>query len=366
MSGFVLLAAGQLAAGHVHRRGGHIVGLFLLVIIAVVVGVIMVQRRRDRRPVVDTAPPRVDGSASGAQLSSVAVSSGAAAPSDVRAGSSRTATIDVPTMAMNEPLPVGHYGVKGLMASEWTKMRSVRSTMWTVAVTVVLGIGVGMLATSETRSHWSSLGVVGRLTFDPTQTSLVGFFIGQFSLGVLGALVVSAEYGTGTSRATFAAAPQRLKVLGAKITDFSGLALVVGELVAFVSFFVGQALLTAPATHATLATPNALRAVVGCGLYITVLGLVAMGLAVIIRNSAGAISAFVGILLVLPIIVSTLPSSIAQDIRKFLPDRIGATMISTLPNHSGGFSPWVGFAILCGYAVLVNAIGAYLLVCRDA
>lgn len=357
-------AATLVAAAHVHRRGGHVVGLFILLVLVAVVVVLVVQRRRDRRPLHDASPPRV---ASGAEPATASPT-----PSDTVAPlSSATATravvIEVPTLATHEPVPPGHYRLGDLIASEWTKLRTVRSTMWTIAITVVLGIGLSALVTGETRAHWSSMNMVSRLTFDPTSLSLVGVFVGQFALGVLGALVLSAEYGTGTIRATFSAAPQRLKVHLAKIVVFGAVALVVAEFVAFTAFFLGQAMLSAPATHATLSTPNALRAVVGCGLYVTVLGLLALGLAAIIRHSAGAISAYVGILLVLPLIVSTLPTSIAEDLRRFLPDRIGANLITTVGSSPhGSFSPWVGFVLLCVYAIAANVVGAVLLVRRDA
>jgi ABC-type transport system involved in multi-copper enzyme maturation permease subunit len=234
--------------------------------------------------------------------------------------------------------------------------------MWTLGVTVALGIGVSALATAETRAHWSTTSQGG---FDPISTSLIGVFIGQFAIGILGALVISAEYGTGTIRATFSAAPRRPLVLAAKTVVFGTVALVVAELVSFLAFFLGQFLLSAPATHATLASPGAVRAVVGSGLYVCVLGLFSLGLATIIRHTAGAISAFVGILLVLPLIVQALPSSIEFDVRRFLPDRIGADLISNSA-FSGAFSPWLGFLLLCGYAAAALVIGGVLLARRDA
>lgn len=365
-------ASAQLAAGRFHRHGGRIVGLVILLVIVLVVVLIIVQRRRDRRPLHDATPLRTSANETANETTAASTSpapGGAVAATRVAPASMirSTTIVEVPTMATGEPVPPGHYGLGGLLASEWTKLRTVRSTVWTLAITVVLGIGVSALATGETRSHWASMSVPSRLTFDPTATSLVGFFVAQFAIGVLGALAVSAEYGTGTIRATFAAAPNRLKVLLAKIIVFGSVALVASEVVAFASFFLGQALLSSPATHATLSSPGALRAVVGCGLYVTVLGLIALGLAVIIRFSAGAISAFVGILLVLPLIIATLPTSISQDLRRFLPDRIGATMITTVGGAPpGAFSPWVGFLILCIYAVALNVIGAVLLMRRDA
>jgi len=202
--------------------------------------------------------------------------------------------------------------------------------------------------------------------FDPTSTSLTALLFCQLAIGVLGVLVMSAEYGTGTIRATFSAAPRRPLVLLAKAVVFGAMALVVAEIVAFISFLVGQALLTAPATHASLSTPGALRAVVGTGLYLGVIGLFALGLATIIRHTAGALSAFVGILLVLPIIVQALPNALQADIQRFLPLRIGGTMMSVNSRGAHAFSPWIGFFVLCGYAVAVLVIGGVLLVRRDA
>jgi ABC-2 type transport system permease protein len=262
-------------------------------------------------------------------------------------------------------LPTGHYDLIGLLRSEWTKLRTVRSTMWTLAITVVVGIGISALATGEVRSHWATMPLPTRLSFDPTRTSLTPLLFCQLAIGVLGVLVMSAEYGTGTIRATFSAAPRRLHVLVAKVVAFGVVTLVVSEITAFLSFFVGQAMLTAPARHAALSTPGTLRAVAGTGLYLCAIGLFALGLATIIRHTAGAISAFVGILLVLPIIVQALPQSIQQDVQRFLPLRIGAVMMTPAATMSHSFTAWSGFLVLCVYALVMLMAGGALLVRRD-
>jgi ABC-2 type transport system permease protein len=263
-------------------------------------------------------------------------------------------------------LPPGRYSFLDLVKSEWTKIRSVRSTMWTIAVTIILGIGIGALVTAETRAHWSSVGSGNHFGFDPTQTSLIGLLIAQFSIGVLGVLVISAEYSTGTIRATFCAIPKRSRVYAAKIVVFGVLSFVVAELTSFAAFFLGQFLLSSPATHATLSSPGALRAVFGGGLFVCVLGLIAMGLGTIIRHTAGAISAFVGMLLILPLIIQALPYQLSLDMRKFMPDRIGVHMITTKGDLFESFTPWTGMLILCLYAVGLLVIGLVLLERRDA
>jgi ABC-type transport system involved in multi-copper enzyme maturation permease subunit len=253
----------------------------------------------------------------------------------------------------------------GLIRSEWTKIRTVRSTVWTLGVLVVLGIGLSALGTAETTAHWSQMSVFDRATFDPTRTSLIGIFFGQLVIGILGVLVVSAEYGTGTVRATFSAAPRRPHVVVAKVVVFGLVAFIVSEIVAFVSYFLGQSLLTAPAMHSTLSDPGAFAAVFGSGLYLCVLGLFALAIAIVIRHTAGAISAFVALLLVVPIIVAALPSSFANAVNRYLPAQIGSAIVSHVRDvHS--FGRWTGLGVLTGYVVVLLVVGSALLVRRDA
>ena len=293
-----------------------------------------------------------------------------------------TAAIESPT---TRALPSGRYSVIDLAKSEWIKLRSVRSTTWSFIIVVILGVGVGILATAEARAHWTNGPHFG---FQPIRTSLIGVDVAQLVIGVLGVLVITAEYGTGTIRATFSAAPRRPWVLAAKTAVFTLVALVVSEIVAFLSFFLGQAMLSSPATHATLSSPGAARAVIGSGLYICVIGLIGLGLGVLIRHTAGAVGALVGVLLILPLVVSALPNSIINAVQRYEPLQIGKTMITVTPRfinatikgpngivkhviiHGGGgtytFSPWVGLGILCGYAVALLIAGTLLLVRRDA
>jgi ABC-type transport system involved in multi-copper enzyme maturation permease subunit len=263
---------------------------------------------------------------------------------------------------VNKTLPAGRYRLSGLLRSEWTKMRTVRSTMWTLGATVVLAIGLSIIASIETRIHWTPGNAVG---FDATSVSLIGMIVAQFTIGILGVLVMSAEYGTGTIRATLAAGPRRQRMLAAKATVFGVVTLAISEAVAFIAYFVGQSLLTKPALHTTIGSPGALRAVAGSGLYVFLLGMFALGLATIIRHTAGAISAFIGTLLVLPIIVQALPGAIANKILPFLPTHIGQSVIS-LQRNPNTFAPWPSLALLAGYAAASLVIGGMLLAKRDA
>ncbi|MGO9558396.1 MAG: ABC transporter permease [Acidimicrobiales bacterium] len=205
---------------------------------------------------------------------------------------------------------------------------------------------------------------------DPTRRSLIGFFLGQFAIGVLGVLVMSAEYSTGSIRATLAAMPRRPVVLAAKVLVFGAVALVVSEALAFIAFFVGQALLASNNNSATLGQPGVTRAVVESGLYITALGLLALGIATVLRHTAGSIAAYTGVLLVLPIIVGALPTYLTNAVSRYLPANIGLRILSTTQFGPGfgtpRFGPSAGLAILVGYAAAMLVLGCWLMVKRDA
>jgi ABC-2 type transport system permease protein len=274
-----------------------------------------------------------------------------------------TTTTSPAGIGPHKQLPPGRYSIVDQMRSEWTKLVSVRSTIWTLGLTIVIGIGVSAIAAAETRSHWNSTQHFG---FDPISLSLTGVFIAQLIIGVLGVMVMSAEYGTGTIRATLSATPRRPGVLVAKASVFGLVALVVSMLTAFLSFFVGQALLTSPAVNATLSSPDALREILGTGIFLFLIGLFALGIATVIRHTAGAISTFVGILLVLPTVLQALPNSIHNDIVKFLPSRIGIEVLSRGGQPSFVFSPWVGLGVMAGYTAVLLIIGGIQMNKRDA
>ena len=202
------------------------------------------------------------------------------------------------------PLPPGHYWRCGACSrSEWTKLRTVRSTMWTLGVTIVLGIGFSALATAETAAHWSTMSFGDRLELRPDADEPDRRLLRGSSPSASSACSsMSAEYGTGTIRATLSAAPQPAPGARSPRRSCSGRSpSSSSEVVAFARLLPrpGAPQRSGDRTRRSPA-PGALRAVAGSGLYLCVLGLFALGLATIIRHTAGAISAFVGILLVLP------------------------------------------------------------------
>jgi ABC-2 type transport system permease protein len=256
-----------------------------------------------------------------------------------------------------------------IVRSEWTKLRTVRSTYWTLFAAVVAMVGLSAILCAIYVAQYANVSASDRRTFDPVSFSLTGSFLAQLAIGVLGVLVITNEYGSGMIRATFAATPQRLSVLAAKASVFAGVTLVVTTAACLVAFLVGQMILSAKGIGVTLGAPGALRTVVGTGLYLAVLGLLALGLGTIIRKTAGAIAAVFGLIFVLPAVASLLPSSM-NSIQKFLPSNAGQALIENGARHSTStaaqLSPWAGFGVFCLYAAITLAIAGTTLVRRDA
>ncbi len=260
----------------------------------------------------------------------------------------------------------GHYRLAGVVRSEWTKLRTIRSTRWALVACVALALAVTALACATVGSSWRTDPAVSHADFDPINQSLAGLLIGQLAIGTLGVVVICAEYATGSIRTTLSAVPSRPKLLAAKAIALGAVVTATGLVTSLLSFSLGQALLSAPAPHATFTSPGALRAVIGGGLYLAVLGLLALGLGTIIRHTAGAISTFVALSLLLPWIVAQyLPNSVSNTVSRWLPANIGVAITSGRP-HAHEFSPMIGFGVLCAYALLILAAGTWLMNKRDA
>jgi len=269
-----------------------------------------------------------------------------------------------------EPPPRSRPVFPDLLRSEWIKLRSVRSSYWTLIVTIVGMIGLGALfcATYVARfNHMDVRDQIEATRFTPAARSLGGYFLMQLAVGVLGVLVITSEYSTGSIRATLSAVPQRRSVLAAKAVVFAVTVLVIGIGSSFAAFFVGQAILSQKSLGVGISDPGVLRAVVGTGLYLTVIGLLSLGLGTMLRRTAGAIAALVALVLILPGVVAALPSSWQNDIDPYLPSVAGQALIGhgpMTPDHV--LSPWGGFGVFCAYAAASLVAGAVLLVRRDA
>ena len=252
-----------------------------------------------------------------------------------------------------------------VVVSEWTKLRSVRSTRWSLLIGAVLTIGFPLLFAAVTSSRWGHMSPSERANRNPLDIALAGVNVSQLAIAVLGVLVITAEYSTGMIRASFTAVPKRLPVLWAKLGVFSVVAFVLSLPAVLIAFFASQAILSRhhilqiSFSHAGVA-----RSVIGGAVYLMLVGAFAMALGAIIRNTAGGISAFAAIFFVIPPLLNVLPSSWNNAINPYLPSE-AARSIFSLTHGAHSLAPGPGAALFVGYTLLAIAIAAVLLVRRD-
>jgi ABC-type transport system involved in multi-copper enzyme maturation permease subunit len=301
-----------------------------------------------------------------------------------------TTTGDVRLSAL--PPATGRAGLLGVLASEFTKLRSVRSTYWTIGALLIISVGLSAAIAAGTAADLHS-NPGDKAGFDATQVSLGAFFyLGQLIIAVLGAMAITSEYSTGMIRTSLTAMPRRGTVFLSKLLAFTGVALVVSLVTSFLAFFVGQAVLSGSGVSASLfhsttvpiaaqetgnsvkfagtfvvTSSDVLTAVIGIALFVTAGAVIAFGLGAIIRHTAGAIASAIGLLFVLPIIIQLLPHTWRWDLMRFLPDGAGQVLSTTVgtPNEHL-WSAWPQFGVTAIWALALVGVGAYLFRTRDA
>jgi ABC-2 type transport system permease protein len=307
------------------------------------------------------------------------------------------------------PLPAatGRAGLRGAIASEFTKIRSVRSTYWTLAALLVVSIGIGAAITGGSAANFGH-NPGNKAGFDATQTSLVAFFeIGQLIIAVIAAMAITSEYSTGMIRTSLTAQPRRGTVYAAKAIVLTSLTLIVSLVTSFIAFFVGQALLSSSGVSASLfhsvtIPQNAnvtcpakgvggggglppgckvvfsgtdvihpstvLLAIIGCALFVTLVALLAFGVGAIVRHTAGAIAIAMAALFIIPVLEQALPSEWRWDIMRFLPDAANQVVSVTIGDNASPhlWSAWPQLGVTVLWAAALLAVGAYLFRKRDA
>jgi ABC-type transport system involved in multi-copper enzyme maturation permease subunit len=247
--------------------------------------------------------------------------------------------------------------------SEWTKLRSVPSTRWSLLAAVGFTLGIAALACAVVSHHWPHISAQDRRDFHPLEPNLAGVQLAQLALGVLGVLVMTAEYSTGMIRASMTAVPRRLPVLWAKVVVYGVVTLALMVPSVLIAFVIGQSIFSRRHINVGFTDPHVARAVIGAGLYLTVVGLFGLGLGAIVRNTAGGIASFAGLMFVLPPLMNVLPTSWNAAASPYVPLQAGEAIMHL---HRGDqLAPWVGFGVLCAYAAAALAIAAVLLVRRD-
>jgi ABC-2 type transport system permease protein len=317
-----------------------------------------------------------------------------------------TTTLD----ARLSPLPpaTGRAGLRGAIASEFTKVRSVRSTYWTLAALLIVSIGVGAAITGGSAANFNH-NLANKAGFDATQTSLVAFFeIGQLIIAVIAAMAITSEYSTGMIRTSLTAQPRRGTVYAAKAIVLTSLTLIISLVTSFIAFFVGQALLSSSGVSASLfhtvrIPQNAnvtcpqkglggggpglppgckvvfsgvdvihpstvLFAIIGCALFVTLVAILAFGIGALVRHTAGAIAIAIAALFILPVLEQALPSNWRWDIMRFLPDAANQVVSVTIGDNANAhlWSAWPQLGVTALWAAVLLGAGAYLFRKRDA
>ncbi|MCS0634204.1 ABC transporter permease [Streptomyces sp. LP05-1] len=253
-----------------------------------------------------------------------------------------------------------------VLRSEWTKIRTVSSTVWTLTAALVVTVAMGAGLSALMNANFSDLPPEQRATFDPTFVSFSGTVLGQLAMVVFGVLVVATEYSTGMIRTSLAAVPRRGRFLFAKVAVAGALALLTGLATSFLTFFLGQALLGEHAT--SIGAENVLRAVIGGGIYMGLMAVFSMGVATMLRSPMLSL----GILVPFFFLVSTILASVpkAKEVATYFPDQAGSKIMRVVPgaldSEAAPYGPWAGLGIMVLWVIAALAGGYLVLRERDA
>lgn len=251
-----------------------------------------------------------------------------------------------------------------VVRSEWTKIRSVASTVWTLGLAVVVTIALGMLISAVSKNEFGNMSDRDRLSFDPTFISFAGTSLGQLAMIVFGVLVVGNEYSTGMIRNSLAAVPRRGTFLFSKIAVATALALAVAMVTSFATFFLGQAMLGD--LKASIGDPGVLRAVIGGGLYMTLIAMFSMGVAAMLRSPMLSLGILMPFFFLISNILGNVPAT--EKIGRFLPDQAGSKIMQVVTpvDDDVPYGPWGGLAIMALWVIAALVGGYVVLKRRDA
>jgi ABC-type transport system involved in multi-copper enzyme maturation permease subunit len=243
-----------------------------------------------------------------------------------------------------------------LIAAEWIKLRTQQSALWAGAGAIGLTAGFGILyaALLAARPPHGTAAAA----FDPTAVSLSGIQLAQIAAGVLGAMLITSEYGSGMIRTTFAAVPRRLPVLWGKTAVALGTVFAACVPAVLIAFFAGQSVLAKAGLDTSFGQPGVARAVLGSAAYLAVAAVLGVGLGALLRNTAAAVTALFGLLFGLQILAGLIPGATGVTLEKFMPSTAGQAIASVHPNPGTSLGPWAGLGLFAGYTVIVLAPAA--------
>lgn len=265
------------------------------------------------------------------------------------------------------PARAGHYRLADVARMEWLKLRSLRSSRWLALITAASLVGIGIAVLSYYPAHWAHLSAANKAAFDPTNQGFTGMALAQLVAGIAGVLMITGEYSSGSIRATLAAVPRRPVMLAAKALVLGASALLIGEVTCVATFVVDQdVVLRSVPVHTSLTQAAPLRVVLMLGGYFALMALLGLGLGAIVRHTAGAIAAVVGVTLALQAIFALLPTSVRNGYGRYLPMIIAENSLGSVKPSPDSLPPWPGLLLLCGYVAVTLVLGGWLLARRDA
>ena len=280
-------------------------------------------------------------------------------------------TTTTPTIArFNTTRPTHNPGFTDLLRSEWTKFRTLRSTWWSLAVMLVLSLGMSIVVTAifSAEYHHNTLDPSNKAQF---RDDTVGLFLqpgssfGQLAVTVLGVLLITSEFSTGMIRATVLAAPRRTPVLAAKAAVLAGIVFVLAEVIAWTSFLVGSAIARKD-VNVTLATPGSLRAILGFGLVLAMTALISLATGALLRHTAGAIAVALGMNIAVPgLLGGLIPGSLGQHLAYAMPSRAGQLIMDRTEDAGTPYTQWTGLGIVAVWTVVLMALAFWSIKKRD-
>jgi ABC-2 type transport system permease protein len=259
----------------------------------------------------------------------------------------------------------GHITQSRVVASEWTKFITLRSTLWSLGVGMFLTLAFPILFATVTGARWGQMSPHERADRNPLDIALAGVNVAQLAIAVLGVLVITGEYSTGMIRSTMLAVPKRLPVLWAKLGLYAVVSFVLTLPAVIIAFYASQAILDRHhILQISISSSGVFRSLLGGALYVTLVGVFAMAIGAIIRNTAGGIALFAGIFFVIPPLMNIFPTNWNNAISRWLPSEAGRQLFA-LTKDPNRYAQWPSGAIFLGYCVLAIAIAAVLMRRRD-
>lgn len=252
-----------------------------------------------------------------------------------------------------------------VLRSEWIKLWSLRSSRWLFGLGVV-GLLLGIASAEFNMAHWSHYTLQQKQQFSPIDTALTGWQLSQLGIGLLGVLIIGGEYSTGMIRSTMMAVPKRLPVLWAKLIVLASVTFSATLPVTFIGFLAASEVLTQHHVNPSLSSPHALRCIFAVPLFLTVLVVFTVSLGALVRNIAGGLAIYAGLVFALPALVGVLSTSLKNSINPYLPSSAATAFTTARPDPADHLlHPWVGFALFCGYTVVLLVAAVITLARRD-